>query len=160
MNAAISDKDFKQAMSQFLTGVTIVSCIRQDGTAYGLTVNSFSSVSLNPRLVLWSLIKDNARAADFAQASSFSIAFLAEDQGALCQRFASDVSDRFEGIEWYQGDTGAPIIAGALSVLECTPWQQYEGGDHIIHVGEVVKIHHNDTVIRPMSYFSGKVNGI
>lgn len=160
MNAPITDKDFKQAMGQFLTGVTVVSCIRQDGSAYGLTVNSFASVSLNPRLVLWSLIKDNSSAADFASAESFSIAFLAADQGDICQRFASDVPDRFDGIDWHKGSTGAPIITGALSVLECRSWQQYEGGDHIIHVGEVVDIHHNDEITKPMSYYAGKVNDI
>ena len=76
MSSPFSDKDFKQAMGQFLTGVTIVSCIKKDGTPYGLTVNSFSSVSLNPRLVLWSLIKGNSAAQDFADAKSFSIYYV------------------------------------------------------------------------------------
>lgn len=160
MSNVISDRDFKTAMGRFLTGVTIVSCMRQDGSAYGLTVNSFASVSLNPRLVLWSLIKDNSSADDFAKASSFSIAFLAENQGDICQRFATEHDDRFAGIAWHQGQSGAPIIENALTVLECQPWQQYDGGDHIIHVGEVIAIHHNDDAEKPMSYFAGKVNEI
>ena len=160
MTNTISDRDFKTAMGRFLTGVTIVSCIRQDGTPYGLTVNSFASVSLHPRLVLWSLIKDNSSAADFASASSFSIAFLSADQADICQRFASDHEDRFATIAWHKGASGAPIIENALTVLECQPWAQYEGGDHIIHVGEVTEIHHNEAINTPMSYYSGKVNDI
>lgn len=160
MSSPVSDKDFKQAMGQFLTGVTIVSCIRKDGTPYGLTVNSFSSVSLNPRLVLWSLIKENSAAQDFADASSFSISFLASDQTDLCQRFASDHQDRFEGVSWHIGSSGAPVIEDSLCVIECAPWQQYEGGDHIIHVGEVLAIHNDDVKTAPMSYFAGKVNDI
>lgn len=156
----VTDRDFKTAMGRFLTGVTIVSCIRQDGTPYGLTVNSFASVSLNPRLVLWSLIKDNSSAEDFATAKSFSIAILADDQGDICQRFAADYDDRFETVAWHQGQTGAPIIENALTVLECTPWQQHDGGDHIIHIGEVSAIHHNPEAQKPMSYFAGKVNEI
>ena len=160
MSSPFSDKDFKQAMGQFLTGVTIVSVMKKDGSPYGLTVNSFSSVSLNPRLVLWSLIKENSAASDFADASSFSIAFLASDQAALCQRFASDHQDRFEGVSWHQGKTGAPVIEGALCVLECASWQQYDGGDHVIHVGEVLAIHNDNKEAKPMSYFAGKVNDI
>lgn len=160
MSSPFSDKDFKQAMGQFLTGVTIVSCIKKDGTPYGLTVNSFSSVSLNPRLVLWSLIKENSAAQDFADAKSFSIAFLTADQAELCQRFASEHQDRFEGVSWHIGTSGAPIIEGALCVLECAPWQQYEGGDHIIHIGEVLSIHNDNNDAKPMSYFAGKVNDL
>ena len=160
MTSKITDRDFKTAMGRFLTGVTIVSCIRKDGTAYGLTVNSFASVSLNPRLVLWSLIKDNSSAEDFAQAQSFSIAFLSADQTAICQRFATEHDDRFEGVAWRQGATGAPIIENALTVLECKPWASHEGGDHIIHIGEVTAIHHNEAANQPMSYFAGKVNDI
>lgn len=160
MTENVTDRDFKTAMGRFLTGVTIVSCIRQDGTPYGLTVNSFASVSLNPRLVLWSLIKDNSSAEDFAKAQSFSIAFLAEEQGDICQRFASDHEDRFAGVAWHQGPSGAPVIENALTVLECAPWQLHDGGDHIIHIGEVTAIHHNPDAQKPMSYFAGKVNEI
>lgn len=156
----ITDRDFKTAMGRFLTGVTVVSCIRQDGTAYGLTVNSFASVSLTPRLVLWSLIKDNSSAADFAKADSFSIAILTSDQADICQRFATEHDDRFAGIAWHKGQAGAPIIEGAMSVLECRPWQNHEAGDHIIYIGEVIAIHQTDTPARPMSYFAGKVNEI
>ena len=160
MTSPISDRDFKTAMGRFLTGVTVVSCIKQDGTPYGLTVNSFASVSLNPRLVLWSLIKDNSSAQDFALADSFSIAFLTQEQSEICNRFASDYENRFETISWHNGRTNAPIIENALTVLECRPWQSYEGGDHIIHVGEVVAIHHNEDAGKPMSYYAGKVNDV
>ena len=160
MSDIITDRDFKTAMGRFLTGVTIVSCIKQDGTPYGLTVNSFASVSLSPRLVLWSLINDNAQADDFAKAEGFSIAFLSSDQSDLCTRFASEHENRFDGVEWQHGTSGTPIIANALTVLECKPWQQYDAGDHIIHIGEVQAIHHNNHASQPMSYFAGKVNDI
>jgi len=160
MSSLITDKQFKTAMGQFITGVTIVSCIKQDGNPYGLTVNSFASVSLSPRLVLWSLIKGNSCASDFEQAQHFSIAFLAHEQTELCGRFSTEHEDRFKGVDWHTGHTGAPVIAGALRVLECRSWQQYDGGDHIIHVGEVLHIHEHENDLQPMSYFSGKVNDI
>lgn len=156
----VTDRDFKDAMGRFLTGVTIVSIMREDGSAYGLTVNSFASVSLKPRLVLWSLIKTNTHADAFAKAERFSIAMLSHDQEALCTRFASDVDDRFDGVSWHKSENDLPILDGALTVLECQSFAQYDGGDHIIFIGEIIAIHQGQNDQKPMSYYSGKVNQI
>ena len=154
------DKTFKTAMSRFLTGVTIVSCYDKSGAPYGLTVNSFASVSLHPQLVLWSLIKDSTKYDDFCDAAGYSIALLAQDQSELCMRFASNHEDRFEGVSWEKGQHGLPVIQGALSVLECHPYAQYDGGDHTIFVGEVKAIHNAEEDLAPLSYFAGKVNAL
>ena len=153
-------RDFKTAMGRFLTGVTIVSCLDHNGQPCGLTVNSFASVSLDPPLVLWSLIKGSSLHTAFTQADSYAIAILGENQKDICYRFASDVEDRFETISWQSGVTGLPIINDCLSVLECKSYAQYDGGDHIIFVGEVTAIHNHSDQLKPLSYFSGKVNEI
>lgn len=153
-------RDFKTAMGRFLTGVTVVSCLDESGKACGLTVNSFASVSLDPPLVLWSLIKGSSLHEAFTKADSFAIAILAEDQKDICYRFASDVEDRFDTISWRSGSLGLPVINDCLSVLECKSYAQYDGGDHIIFVGEVMVIHNHKDQLKPLSYFSGKVNEI
>ena len=153
-------RDFKTAMGRFLTGVTVVSCLDKAGKPCGLTVNSFASVSLEPPLVLWSLIKGSSLHEAFIEADSYAIAILAAEQKDICYRFASDADDRFDTISWRKGTLGLPIINDCLSVLECKDYAQYDGGDHIIFVGEVMAIHNHTEQLKPLSYFSGKVNEI
>lgn len=160
IDQSFDSRDFKTAMGRFLTGVTIVSCLDEQGKACGLTVNSFASVSLEPPLVLWSLIKGSSLHNAFSNAEGYSIAILADGQKDICYRFASDSEDRFQDISWRSGTLGLPIINDCLSVLECKSYAQYDGGDHIIFVGEVMTIHNHTDQLKPLSYFSGKVNEI
>ena len=117
-----------------------------------MTVNSFTSVSLDPPLVLV-CIDHKARILDHFQKSDlFAINILRETQQELSMRFARPGEDRFGAVEWYAGDTGAPLIPNALSTLECTVFQRVEAGDHTILIGEVVSaIRHEG---RPLLYFS------
>jgi flavin reductase (DIM6/NTAB) family NADH-FMN oxidoreductase RutF len=132
----------RRVLSDYVTGVTIVTVTKPDGTPYGLTVNSFNSVSLNPPLVLWSLDNKNAQLALFEEAAGFAVNIMAADQTELCQRFAGQDTDRFSGTAWEFGHYGHPLIAHALAHIECRPWRIYEGGDHSIFVGEVMRAQH------------------
>jgi flavin reductase (DIM6/NTAB) family NADH-FMN oxidoreductase RutF len=132
-----SPDDFRAALGQFATGVTIVTARDAQGQLVGLTANSFNSVSLAPPLVLWSLSQRSSAMQAFLSATHYAINVLAADQRPLAERFASKGIDRFEGTAWHPGLSGAPVIDGAVAVFECRGFQQHEAGDHIIFVGQV-----------------------
>ena len=127
----------RAALSEFATGVTIVTTTQADGTPVGLTVNSFNAVSLTPPLVLWSLDKSSRTIDAFTANDCFAVHILAADQEALAMRFASRDQDRFAGLDTTAGMGGAPLIPGALACLQCRVHQQIEAGDHIIFIGWV-----------------------
>jgi len=129
--------DFRAALGMFATGVTIVTARDADGRRFGLTANSFNSVSLSPPLVLWSLSRRAAALPAFAAGSHYAINVLAADQRALADRFAARGDDRFDGVALRECLCGAPKIEGAVAVFECFNRSRYEEGDHVIFVGEV-----------------------
>ena len=135
--APFSPEDFRAALGQFTTGVTIVTARDPDGRLIGLTANSFNSVSLSPPLVLWSLARQSSSMPGFLAASHYAINVLAADQRLLAERFARKGIDRFEGTPWRPGLTGAPVIEGAVAVFECSHRSQHDEGDHLIFVGQV-----------------------
>ena len=137
-NADNSASNLRKVMSHYLTGVTIVTVIKPDGTPYGLTVNSFNSVSLAPPLILWSLDNKNSKMSLFKNTAGYAINIMAADQTDLCRRFARKDDDRFVDVDWTFGTSGQPLITHALAHVECRPWQTYAGGDHTIFVGEVI----------------------
>ena len=134
--AHFDPRTYRDALGQFATGVTIVTTRDLDGTAVGVTANSFNSVSLDPPLVLWSLARSARSMAAFVQSGQFAVHILASDQDALSNRFASRVEDKFAGLDI--GEDGPPRIEGCSARLVCTTRHLYEGGDHVIMVGEVV----------------------
>ena len=129
--------DFRQALSMFATGVTIVTAHPAGGVRVGLTANSFNSVSLAPPLVLWSLSRHAGSMAAFSSGSHYAINILAAGQRDLAERFAGPAADRFDSVALRTGASGAPLIEGAAAVFECFNRSRYEEGDHIIFVGEV-----------------------
>ena len=129
--------DFRAALGMFATGVTIVTARNADGRRFGITANSFNSVSMAPPLVLWSLSRRAGAMPAFAAGSHYAINILAADQRALADRFATRIADRFEGVALRDGLCGAPVIEGAVAVFECFNRSRYEEGDHVIFVGEV-----------------------
>jgi flavin reductase (DIM6/NTAB) family NADH-FMN oxidoreductase RutF len=137
LTAPFTQEDYRAALGQFTTGVTIVTAQAADGRLLGLTANSFNSVSLAPPLVLWSLSSQSSSMPGFQEARHYVINVLAADQRLLAERFSRKGVDRFEGVAWRQGFTGAPIIDGAVAVFECRSRSQHAEGDHIIFVGEV-----------------------
>ena len=135
----IDEADFKRAMSHFASGVTIVTT-EHDGRRFGMTVASFASLSLRPPLVLVCIERSVKTHDAIADAGKFGISILGATQGDLSNRFASRVEDKFEGVEISRGASGVPLIAGALTTIECELREKLPGGDHTIFVGEVVAV--------------------
>jgi flavin reductase (DIM6/NTAB) family NADH-FMN oxidoreductase RutF len=130
-------RDFRRALGQFATGVTVVTTRALDGRRVGVTVNSFSSVSLNPPLILWSLSRQAPSFPDFARATHFAVNVLEAKQHHLSRQFSTPLPDKFAGVEWVEGLAGVPLLNGAIAQLICRKVKEYDGGDHEIFLGEV-----------------------
>lgn len=135
--APFDARHFRNALSQFATGVTIVTTRGDGGAFIGLTATSFNSVSLDPPLVLWSLANQARSMAAFARNSHYVVNVLAAGQVALADRFSRRIDNRFEGVEFDLSATGLPILKGAAAWFECRNRSRYPEGDHVIFVGEV-----------------------
>lgn len=146
----IDDAGFKLAMSQFASGVTVVTT-ENEGTRYGMTVASFASLSLHPPLVLVCIEKSVKTHEAIATAGKFGVSILAKDQADLSNRFASRRDDKFEGVAIRSGELGVPLLDGAICTLECRLHATLPGGDHSIFVGEVVDA--QTTEAAPLLYF-------
>ena len=133
----VDPQHFKGALSQFATGVTVVTTIGLDGRPVGLTASSFNSVSLAPPLVLWSLSLRAASLPAFQLHTHYAVNVLAADQLALARRFASRDADRFAGVPFRLGRGGAPVLDGCVAWFECFNRSRHEEGDHVIFVGQV-----------------------
>jgi len=133
----IDEAAFKLAMSHFASGVTVVTT-EHDGKLFGMTVASFASLSLRPPLVLICIEKSVKTHDAIAGAAKFGVSILSADQGEISGRFASRSDDKFAGVKVQRGQLGVPLIAGALTTLECSVYDQLPGGDHTIFIGEVV----------------------
>src|SRR5947199_1871087 len=142
-NSAIDPRDFRNALGTFATGVTIVTAMAADGKPYGVTCNSFASVSLNPPLVLWSLGMFSQGLSTFQNTSHFAVNVLGASQQALASRFAKSSGDKFVGVEWAPGLGGAPLLAGSVANFQCRAANRYYGGDHIIFLGAVEAYSYN-----------------
>ena len=153
--AQVSPADLRRAMGSFLTGVTIVTTIKGTEPPYGLTVNSFNSVSLDPPLILWSLDISNDCTQMFRDAGAFAVNVMPADSDKLIRRFASPETDRFEDVAWRKGATGQPVLDCAIATFECRLWAEYAGGDHVIFVGEVLAINIQDG--DAAAYFKGQL---
>jgi len=130
-------RELRRACGAFATGVAVATVMGRDGKPHGLTINSFTSVSLEPPLVLVCVARRAASHGPFSSADVFAINILASDQEALSTHFASSHPNRFAGIEWDHGELGAPVLRGALAVIECETYQRVEAGDHSIFIGLV-----------------------
>ena len=134
----VSRDEFRRACGRFATGVAVASVTDERGAAHGLTVNSFTSVSLNPPLVLICLSNEVTMIEAFRGASHFGINILREEDREISQRFSTKGHDRFNGIAWRPGRSGVPLIDCALAAMECETYQRVASGDHDILVGRVV----------------------
>jgi len=146
--------EFRRALGAFATGVTVVTTRSADGAAVGLTANSFNSVSLNPPLVLWSLAKNALSLPAFLAAQHWVVHILAGDQEAVSKRFASRGSDKFSGIEVDAGIGGMPLLRGCAARFQCRTAFTYEGGDHMIFVGEVLEFDRSQAA--PLVFHAGQ----
>jgi flavin reductase (DIM6/NTAB) family NADH-FMN oxidoreductase RutF len=136
-HSPIDPRDFRNALGTYATGVTIITAVGADGKPYGITCNSFASVSLNPPLVLWSLVLYSSSLSAFQNASHFAVNVLGESQQALANRFAKSSDDKFSSVEWTRGLGDAPLIAGSVANFQCRAVNRYYGGDHVIFLGAV-----------------------
>lgn len=152
MTTAIDAMQFRKALGAFTTGVTVVTTNGGDGKDYGLTANSFNSVSMDPPMVLWSLGKKSTSLPVFAAAEHFAVHILAADQESMSNRFAKSGTDKFAGCALARGHGGVPLLDGCSARFECRVVHRYEGGDHVIFVGEVLNF---DSFNRPPLAFHG-----
>ena len=130
-------RSFRDTLASFPTGVTVITTRAADGELIGITANSFSSVSLDPPLVLFNLARKARSLSAFTASKSFAISVLASDQGAISNRFAISAANKWEGADYTIAGNGCPVIAGALASFECDRHAQFDGGDHVIIVGRV-----------------------
>src|SRR6476469_9358699 len=147
-------RTLRDALGCFATGVTVVTCLK-DGVPAGLTVNSFTSVSLDPPLLRVCIAKRAATADALITASHFAINVLQTGQQPASIRFSTRDEDRFGATPWACGEAGAPILEDSLGVFECERFAVYEGGDHHILVGQVAKASF-DSSMDPLLYFRGR----
>jgi len=143
-HAPVTPEEFRQACGRFATGVTIATVLDAKDTPHGLTVSSFTSVSLVPPLISICLGHAVTLISEFREARYFGINILAEHQRELSERFARKNADRFNGLEWHRGETGAPLLPGALASMECAVHQRVTAGDHDILIGEMLHAHVTD----------------
>jgi len=131
--------DFRTVLGQFATGVTIITAVDGDEPV-GVAANSFTSVSLDPPLVLFSIARTSTTWPRIERARRFAVNILGEHQEELCRLFATKGADRFGQVDWHLGVGGSPVLHDVLAYLDCEFWAEYDGGDHIIVVGQVLDL--------------------
>ena len=146
----------RDAFGRFATGVTVVTAASDSGPV-GITVNSFSSLSLDPALVLWSAAKGSKRFPYFANAAHFAVHILADDQEDICHGFARGLH-AFDGLDISQSENGVPLINNCLTRLECKHVATHPGGDHVIVVGQVQDVEIRDG--NALAFFAGRYGTI
>ena len=147
----IDPRDLRHAFGRFGTGVTVVTTRNDVGEAHGATVSAFTSVSLDPPLAQVTLMRESKLSAYVAD-RPFAINIMSAEQQATCLHFAG--KPMRGGPTWGPSATGVPVLAGNAATLECRPWAVYDGGDHLIVVGEVVAL--EITAAAPLLFFGGK----
>lgn len=153
-HASTFDKSaLRLALGGFATGVTIVTCRDTQGTAVGLTVNSFNALSLDPPLVLWSLRVASPSLSAFDAAPRFAINVLGEGQVDVSRRFASPVGQKFDEGQWHEGLHRVPVLGGSAAVFECERLSQQTAGDHRLYIGHVLKMQHQ--AVPPLVFHGG-----
>jgi len=146
-------RDFRNALGTFPTGVTIVTTLDKENKPIGFTANSFTSVSLNPQLILICIDKASFNLESFSNGESFAVNVLSESQDQISTTFARPVTDRFERIDWESGVTGSPIIEGSAAWFDCAKDNFIDSGDHFILIGRVLAF--NSTTKTPLVYLRG-----
>src|SRR3954447_5097067 len=136
-SSPIDARDFRTALGSYATGVTIITAADADGKPAGLTCNSFTSVSLNPPLLLWSLVIYSQSMSVFQNASHFAVNVLGASQQALASQFALSAADKFANVKWTPGLGNAPVLAGSVANFQCRTADRYYGGDQVILLGAV-----------------------
>jgi flavin reductase (DIM6/NTAB) family NADH-FMN oxidoreductase RutF len=153
MQSGPAPQDLRTALGRFATGVTLITCVDEYGSAVGLTANSFNALSLEPPLVLWSLRLTSTSLAPFVAARHFAVNVLAESQVELSRRFATRIDNKFAAGLWSAGQGRAPVLAGCAAVFECEAVSHQTAGDHMLFIGRVLAA--SDTAVAPLVFQSG-----
>lgn len=146
--------EFRNALGTFTTGVTVITARGVNGNPVGVTANSFNSVSLDPPLVLWSLAKNAGSLQAFEESEHFAVHILSNEQQDLSNRFASRGEDKFRDMDVPNGIGNTPLLADCCARMQCKTAYRYEGGDHVIFVGEVIDLVRSDAT--PLVFQAGK----
>lgn len=150
---SVSESEFRAALGRFVSGVTVITTAGMDDRPVGITVSAFSSLSLDPPLVLACIEKRASLHDHLSEGRHFAVNILAADQEHLSRRFSSKEQDRFNGTGYREGTTGSPLLEGALAYIECRVVHAYAGGDHTIIVGAVESVSVADH--KPLAYYRG-----
>jgi flavin reductase (DIM6/NTAB) family NADH-FMN oxidoreductase RutF len=151
----LGDREFRSALGCFATGVTVITAVGPRGEHLGNTVNSFSSVSLDPPLILWCVGRHAQSLNAHLSTDHFAVNILSRDQEHISRRFAQAGIDKWEGVEHETWLSGCRIISGASAVFECRTRHTYMGGDHVILVGEVINAAY-DADKQPLVFYRGR----
>ncbi|ARN76106.1 flavin reductase family protein [Oceanicoccus sagamiensis] len=152
---SLDSREFRNALGTFATGVCVITANPEGYEPFGMTVNSFASVSLDPALVLWSLQNNSECLPAFEKADKFAINILAADQSDLSNLYAKK-GDHVLAPEHYRiGKSGSPVVRGVVTTFECNVWARYPGGDHVILVGEVTDMENNPNK-QPLLFNAGQ----
>ena len=149
---AIEQQHFRRVCGKYATGITILTVLDTRGVPHGMTVNSFTSVSLSPPLILVCIDRQTSILHHFRSATRFGINVLDENQKELSTCFARSGHDRFSGTPWIPGETGAPVLPAVLATMECEVTQMVEAGDHVVVIGAA--LHATWREGQPLIYFN------
>lgn len=148
-------RDFRNALGQFATGVCVITANPEGHAPFGMTVNSFASVSLDPALVLWSIRNDSECLPAFQAAKGFTVNVLSSEQLELSNLYSRKDQHGLREQDYRIGKSGMPVIRNALTSFECENWQCYDGGDHQILVGKVIEMDIKPSG-KPLLFHAGK----
>jgi flavin reductase (DIM6/NTAB) family NADH-FMN oxidoreductase RutF len=155
MSHPLDPRELRNALGMFPTGVAVVTTRAGSGAFVGLTINSFSSLSLEPPLILWSLNARSPSAAAFERATHFAVNILCQDQVEVSRRFASQVPNKFAQLEVDAGIGEVPLIRGCAAHVECRAHAQHDGGDHLLFIGHVERFAYDRTK-KPLVFHGGR----
>lgn len=154
IGAIIDPKNLRQVLGCFATGVAVVTTLDADERPIGLVVNSFSSVSLDPPQILWSISMTAPSRPAFQSHAGFAVNIMPAHAKDETMRFCTPQDDKFDGVDWRPGVFGVPVLESALATLECETERRIESGDHEIFIGGVRKIDRTDGL--PLVFHAGK----
>ena len=154
----VTPHEFRAALSRFPSGVTVVTSVGSTGVPHGITVTAFTSVSLEPPLILVCIEKTTGSHAALLNSRKFVVNILAAGHDALSHRFSLPVTDKFDGVGVRPGTNGVPVLDDALVALECSLRNDFDGGDHTIFVGQVEAVAILDGA--PLVYFHGSYHDL
>ncbi|NRB39290.1 MAG: flavin reductase family protein [Pseudomonadales bacterium] len=153
---SLDPREFRNALGRFATGVCVITTNPEGVTPFGMTVNSFASVSLDPALILWSIQKDSDCFETFKTADKFAVNILADDQQDISNLYAKKGEHDLTEGTFRQGSSGVVVLKEAMSSFECTIDARHDGGDHVIIVGRVQEMTNHPAERNPLVFFSGK----